>query len=176
MLESLGNIGDFIGGIAVVITLLYLAVQIRQNTRSTRTQSWQAAVAAASDWSREVGMNPDSCRIISQGSLDWGSLSDIERVQFNLIMNSFLRNCENFHYQYINGTIDESTWSGWAQRTIAVLDPPGARAWWEAARTAYSPEFQQFLREARPAGPLPETLVKQSSYSPERSTEFEQNR
>lgn len=142
-------------------------VRFRQNTRSTRTQSWQAAVAAASDWSREVGMNPESCRIISHGSLDWDSLSDIERVQFNLIMNSFLRNCENFHYQYINGTIDESIWSGWAQRTIAFLDPPGARAWWVTTRFAYSPEFQQFLQEARAAGPLPETLVRQSSYSSE---------
>ena len=34
MLEALGNIGDFIGGIGVVITLAYLAVQIRHNTRA----------------------------------------------------------------------------------------------------------------------------------------------
>ncbi len=37
MLEALGNIGDFLGRLGVVITLLYLAAQIRQNTRSSRT-------------------------------------------------------------------------------------------------------------------------------------------
>ncbi len=36
MLEALGNIGDFLGGIGVVVTLLYLAAQIRQNTRMMR--------------------------------------------------------------------------------------------------------------------------------------------
>jgi hypothetical protein len=41
MIENLGNIGDFIGGVGVVITLIYLATQIRQNTRSLRLSSLQ---------------------------------------------------------------------------------------------------------------------------------------
>ena len=45
-LEALGNIGDFVGGVAVVVTLLYLAVQIRQNTRQVR-QSVELARAAS---------------------------------------------------------------------------------------------------------------------------------
>lgn len=43
MFESLGNIGDFIGGIGVIITLIYLAYQIRQNTNSIRVSSFHAA-------------------------------------------------------------------------------------------------------------------------------------
>jgi hypothetical protein len=46
ILEALGNLGDFIGGIAVVATLVYLALQVRQNTAALRTASWQAVVAA----------------------------------------------------------------------------------------------------------------------------------
>jgi hypothetical protein len=34
VIEDLGNIGDFLGGIAVVVTLIYVATQIRQNTNS----------------------------------------------------------------------------------------------------------------------------------------------
>lgn len=39
MLEDLGNLGDFLGGIAVIATLLYLAIQIRQNTRQIAQNS-----------------------------------------------------------------------------------------------------------------------------------------
>ena len=39
MIESLGNIGDFVGGIGVVVSLVYLATQSRQNARSTRAAS-----------------------------------------------------------------------------------------------------------------------------------------
>jgi hypothetical protein len=162
MLDALGNIGDFVGGVAVVVTLLYLAAQIRHNTRSTKTQSWQAAVAAVSEWSREIGRDPESTRILQSGSADFDALSDLERAQFNLLMNSFLRNCENIHYQFINGSIDGSTWSGWAQRTLSILDAPGARAWWATTSAAYSPEFQRFVRETAPAGPVPESFIKQS--------------
>ena len=163
MLEALGNIGDFIGGIAVVITLIYLAIQIRQNTRSTRTQSWQAAVASVSDWSLEIGRDPEATRILQEGSADFDALSQIERGQYSLLMNAFIRNCENIHYQYSKGAIDESTWSGWAERTIATLDAPGARAWWEISYSAYSPEFQAFVRDAKPSGALPYSLVEPSS-------------
>ena len=41
MIEVLGNFGDFIGGIAVVITLLYLPYQIRRNTKEVRNNSIQ---------------------------------------------------------------------------------------------------------------------------------------
>ncbi|XOV81016.1 MAG: hypothetical protein ACFHVJ_08700 [Aestuariibacter sp.] len=40
--EMLGNLGDFVGGIAVVITLVYLAYQIRQNTKEVRNNSIRA--------------------------------------------------------------------------------------------------------------------------------------
>ena len=41
-LEVLGNLGDFVGGIAVVLTLIYLAVQIRENTKEVRNNTVQA--------------------------------------------------------------------------------------------------------------------------------------
>jgi hypothetical protein len=150
MLEALGNIGDFLGGVAVVVTLLYLAAQIRHNTRSTKTQSWQAAVAAVSEWSRQVGMDSESTRIVFSGVADFDALSETEKRQFGLIMNSFLRNCENIHYQFLNGSIDESTWSGWSKRTLSFFDSPAMQDWWSANCTAYSPEFQDFIRDESP--------------------------
>ena len=41
-LEDLGNIGEFVAAIAVVVSLLYLAIQIRQNTKTVRTSTYQA--------------------------------------------------------------------------------------------------------------------------------------
>jgi hypothetical protein len=159
MLDALGNIGDLLGGLGVIVTLIYLAIQIRQNTKSSRSQSYQAAVSAVSDWSREVGMNTESCRVLQAGSMDLESLSDVERAQFNLIMASLIRNCENIHYQHINGAIDANTWSGWAKRTRSVLAPGGAQAWWRNNKSAYSPEFRRFVDEGHDSGELPESIV-----------------
>jgi hypothetical protein len=159
MLDALGNIGDFIGGIGVIATLLYLAAQIRQNTKSSRTESYQSVIAAVSDWTREVGTSAESSRIADVGSRDLASLSPSERVQFNLIMASLVRNLENIHYQYLHGAIDDAAWSGWAKRTHSALEPRGARDWWHTQELAYSPEFRRFVNEQRPPGELPDSIV-----------------
>ena len=64
MLDDLGNIGDLVGGIGVVATVIYLAVQIRHGTASTRSASYQAVVSAISDWSRAIGSDENTARIL----------------------------------------------------------------------------------------------------------------
>lgn len=52
MLEDLGHIGDFVGGIAVVITLVYLALQIRHNMDAVETASRQDLTNGFREWTR----------------------------------------------------------------------------------------------------------------------------
>ena len=40
-IESLGSVGELIGGVAVVISLVYLAIQVRQNSKTTRAEMFQ---------------------------------------------------------------------------------------------------------------------------------------
>ena len=49
-LEELGNLGDFLGGIGVIVTLVYLAVQIRSNTQTVRVASLEAVVNSRSQF------------------------------------------------------------------------------------------------------------------------------
>ena len=74
MLEALGNIGDLLGGVGVFVTLIYLAVQIRQNTIASRSEAYQAAVVATSAWTQDVGTDSDSTRILQAGIYDHESL------------------------------------------------------------------------------------------------------
>ena len=43
-LEDLGNIGELVAAIGVIASLIYLAIQIRQNTQSVRSSAVQASV------------------------------------------------------------------------------------------------------------------------------------
>ena len=58
MIESLGNIGDFVGGIGVIVTLVYLASQIRQNSRSVKAASAQAVLSALAQSISSVAAAP----------------------------------------------------------------------------------------------------------------------
>ena len=145
MLDALGNIGDFLGGVGVVVTLLYLAVQIRQNTWSSRSESYQAAVSSVSDQTFNLWVNPESARLVQVGMFDLEALSPFERNQFTGIMSAMIRTLENIHYQYISGAIDQSLWLGWEWRIATTFSTPGVQTWWSNQKKSYSEEFQALI-------------------------------
>ena len=57
-LQDLGNIGEFIGAVGVVASLIYLALQIRQNTKAVRRTAHISAVDAFNDFNSLVARDP----------------------------------------------------------------------------------------------------------------------
>ena len=70
--QLLGNYGEFIGAIAIVATLIYLAVQLKQNTASVRASAYQEWVT--SNVEIDMGMsNPAQSEIVDKGNYDSGA-------------------------------------------------------------------------------------------------------
>ena len=157
MIEVLGSLGSFVGGFGVIISVIYLALQIRQNTKSLSSAAYQQIVASISDWSREVAMDPATVHIITSGINGDGELTPAELAQFDLLMVSLLRNYENVHFQYLSGALPESSWMGWSSRILGTLNNPGAKCWWQRQKGAYAQSFQQFVDSS--IGNDPQTAV-----------------
>ncbi len=151
--EAIGAIAELLGALGVVVTLIYLAIQIRQNTISTRTSSYQAAVAAGTEWSRGVGLDADASRIISSGSIDLLSLPAEEQARFGMLMSSLFRNFENIFYQHKQGALDDVVWSGWSWRMRSTFAVPGVRVWWQDNRSGYAEDFATYLESTPIARP-----------------------
>lgn len=150
MVETLGNLGDFIGGIGVLVSLVYLAIQVRQNTKASKADSYQDAVAAANEWSRQIGADREMCELIQRGSLDYAGLESVDRMQFNLLMSSYFRNMENIHAKYESGVIEDRAWGGWAMRLGAFLATPGVAEYWRRNEAAFSTGFRELLNGELP--------------------------
>ena len=146
-METLGNLGDFIGGIAVVVTLVYVALQIRQNTRATRaatflglTNAWQDVLLYSA--SREMA----DLRVRS--GTDPSAVDEPEYIRLFLIARVFFRRFENDFFQYRSGTFDAGGWAGYRQSlTSDVLGSAGMRAFWEQQRSTFAPEFVSYIDE-----------------------------
>lgn len=145
MLDILGNLGDFIGGIGVIVTVVYLAFQIRQSTASTKSASYQAVVSAVSDWSRTIGSDRDLARIMRIGAQDPSQLDVDEYTQYEMLTISVTRNFENIHYQHQCGGIPEAAWNGWSFRILSFYAAPGNHTLWQKHKRNYSAEFIAFI-------------------------------
>jgi hypothetical protein len=81
-LNDLANLGQIIGALAVVISLFYVAHQIRQNTNAVRSATAQAVHEHFAQWYHLVAADDDLSQIVAKGLRDYGSLSEKERVRF----------------------------------------------------------------------------------------------
>jgi len=135
-LGDLGNIGEFIGAIVVIVSFFYLALQIRQNTRAVRNSTYQSVFDSSYRVPELILANPHLERIYRLGRKDLGQLTDEERPQFRLLIDQFMNVFETMFLQYERGTLDEDFWHAREYGLRALLLQPGIRSHIEARRRA----------------------------------------
>ena len=157
-LEDLGNIGEFVGAIAVVITLVYLAFQIRQNTRQI-TQNTQAVhlaavdsiMSAATDVRRSIIENEDVARIYHEGLSDQENLSEVDQTRFRVLMISAFRAFQSSYQQGFRSGLAPENWRIDHAIAARVLEQPGARKFWDRYKhefeSGFVEEMDSILRE-----------------------------
>jgi hypothetical protein len=147
-LEDLGNIGEFVAAVGVVLSLIYLAVQIRQNTsqliegnRAQRLAAQRDTVAAFSRYRHLVVLNPDVSRLLQKGALDLESLTEEERIRFDLLAYEQLFASETLFTHVEESLLPVERWDGVSQYLVASLSQPGLRQHWELNKYLCSSRF-----------------------------------
>lgn len=150
-LQDWANLGEAVGGVAVVVTLAYLAHQIRQNTRMVRSATYQQVANSLTDFSALLAQHPDLCELYFRGGrLGLSSLSEPEHDRFALVLFNFFRRQENAFYQQVQGTLEPAAWAGVRESLSDVVLRPGVHQWWKQARARFIPEFAAFVDHALP--------------------------
>ena len=148
-LQDLGNLGEFLGSIGVIGSLVYLAMQIRQNTRSVRSSAYQAAVASTVDVAARFASSNTLSETFSKGFRDYETLNGAERYRFGAYAYGMFRSYENIFYQHAQGAIEENLWLGFHNMLQRDIKVTGLAAWWDSQRNIFSPEFQRYVEELR---------------------------
>ena len=147
-LEGLGNLGDFIGGIAVVATLVYLALQVRQSNTllHANTSSVRAASSIAIN-ERLVGVNqslvedPSLAEIVVRELSSPGSIKGADRVRLDTLLQSMFISLENILKLVQAGTIAPKDWEPWSRHLRNWLRNPAVRAWWSRQQSPFGEAF-----------------------------------
>ncbi len=145
-LEALGNVGDFVGGIAVIVTLAYLAVQIFRSTRATRAATLQQWVAMAATVNSTLSASPDFARLYRAGCENYEDLQPHERSQFMAFMFQNFNLFESLFLQAQHGEVDDAFFEAKMGTLLGGFAHPGVRQWWDRyAAPNFDPRFRQFV-------------------------------
>ena len=151
-LEQLAFMAEIVGAVAVVTSLIYLAIQIKNEGRLRRLS---AANELASQWSALMTSIHDSAElsgILLRGLQNFDDLDVVSKFRFSAYFGRYLRNSEGLYLHALDGTLDPTIWRG-IERSIADLIAfPGAQSWWKTRDHWYSDGFQQLVESLQEAG------------------------
>ncbi len=102
-IEGMANYADVLGGIAVIVSLIYVGIQIRRNAKSSQSQANQSALESVASVGLEVAKDPDLSSLALKGMIAFEKLTEEEQFRFMMLMMTVFRGFENIFYQYEKG-------------------------------------------------------------------------
>jgi hypothetical protein len=152
-LQQLGSLGEFLAAIATLATLIYLALQIRQNTRATRSAFHHAITDSMNHGNLLITQDAEVARIWVTGNADCGALTEEERERYGMLLLSYFHVFDTLHYQARVGAGDRELLIAEERGLAHLFTLPGVREWWDENPYAFSPEFRIYIEQFRSATP-----------------------
>jgi hypothetical protein len=152
-IQELGSLGEFVGAVAVVISLVYLALQVRQNSRYVRenTEFLRA--------SNEISSNEGNVALRTW-YVDHPGLFDVQRrgdagerlegedaVLYALLLQSVFESHMTYFVQHERGLTGDEIWNYWVRYFDRECRQPGVRAWWRRSRDRFPEDFRAYIDE-----------------------------
>ena len=146
-IQELGSLGELVAAVATVATLVYLAAQIRQNTRTVRASGTGAASVSVNAMTHLLAQDDDARRVYFRGMRDPDSLTDDEREKFFSLVMLYLAGTQQAFYLLNEDAISDRMWSQTAQGLEWAIAQPGFVAYWSVWGGMNSPEFNTWVEE-----------------------------
>ena len=137
---------DVIAFVGVVASLVFVGLEIRQNTAATRGQTRQELTAINQEWLTLLSGDREFHDLFV-GYWELGAAVDeLEQNRAELMMVMNVRRLENVFFQYQEGLVDETALRSYGLQNWD-LSTPRMRDWWveENWRAAFHPDFVRFL-------------------------------
>ena len=141
---ELGAIGEFVGSLAVISTLVYLAMQIRQNTASNSVAAKLDTTRQYADYIDFLLLNPGLLELNVKG-MRGEELSPDESVRFAMMLSKAFWYFASMHYQYRMGAMSADEWVQSDSTIERYCSSPGVRIWWQDNRLRYGRGFGDYV-------------------------------
>ena len=144
-LESLANLGEIIGAVAVVVSIIYLAVQVRQNTQAQQTENFSRALDRVAAIQSSLSQDSATSTIVSKGVVDTSTLTAKERIQFTWAMYELFGAFEFMFLAARAKSMPAEIWQRWSSAAAWWLTFSGVQAWWSARPIPFTVSFTRYV-------------------------------
>jgi len=145
-LQDWGALGEMVGGAAIIVSLLYVGLQIRHSTNATRSATSQAFSAQYSEIMLRL-TSIEFSAVVWKALPGVSNLKDQEIPAFMGFMGAIIRMYETFYFENLEGRFDSKTFVSWTTQLIDLFGNQGARDYWKLRKHNFSPDFVAYVEQ-----------------------------
>ena len=155
-LSDWANIAEIIGGVAIIASLIFVGMQIEENSRAVRSNTFQSITETDMNWLENLVEDPDLAIAWNKMLIDHTQLTDIEWARLDWVITMLMRNFENIYEQYLAGTLPESRWQSVREIVEYTFTTGGMYCWYREADNPrlFTGAFGDVMREAFENSPI----------------------
>jgi len=146
--DAMGAIAEILGASAVFLSLIYLAIQTKSNTRALRSAAFHNVRESFSDVSLALAQDPAMASLVTRAIGSDPNLTDQEVISFNFLLTTFVRRGESAFFQSTEGALQMETWQGIKATILVPLSSVYGRAWWKTTAGRFTTDYTSVLEES----------------------------
>ena len=140
--DALGALGEILGALAVVVSVLYLAYQVKQGIRHSKAFTQREIIRDIHQHQAQIRENPN---LIRRGFSAFAELPGDEKLVVNTYFNEVVSAFESTLRLNNAGLVDPVIFAGHRGFMFALLQSPGGKQWWDEIKTLYSADARDYI-------------------------------
>ena len=121
-ISDLGALGEFIGSVAVLLTLIYLAKQVKDNSKLINSAVYESYMSSYTELNQAIATNPDTARVVMPLLYEGEEPpSRLDAFRVNQFARWFCNNLVKMHRLYERGMLPEDDWDITAKEAYEIM-------------------------------------------------------
>ena len=145
-IAELGSLGEFVGSVILIVSVLYLAIQVRLSAKAENNAAMQNILAASSEANHRIADNPEFAELVVKVTRDPESISESERLRLNVRWIALYHHLDGAYHMHKAGQLNVEIWAKFDfEAPLWISTLPWCRSWYETDKQRLSPSFRAYL-------------------------------
>lgn len=136
---------EVLGGVAILISLVFVIIQLRENTKATRSATATATIDTMTNWYAAMGTNGEASASFFRFLANPDSMTKEEQLQHIFNFHGLFLAFQNSYYLSLEGTLDNRIPKSLMQVIYGVKDQPGFKLYWRSRKDIFFEEYRDYV-------------------------------
>jgi hypothetical protein len=146
-LTDAANWAEVISAVAIVFSLVYVGIQVADNTSATRSASASHANTEFIDWYTHISSDPEIVDVWYRGVREPENLTDQEFLRFIFLVHIIMLQYQNNYYLVEEGTLEKKVLDSITLTLTTIKGSSGFDRYWNLRKQLFYPEYRAFIEE-----------------------------